>query len=82
MPVNQREFSARHSCTWAKVPRVLPILASGRLRLSPATEEHLDLMQGLNGNPAVMENLTGRPSTRDETAKEWTKRLGERDRTP
>lgn len=35
-------------------------------------------MRNLNADEAVMRNLTGRPSTPEETDAEWSQRLGER----
>ena len=57
---------------------VLPELTSPRLRLRPAADRDLELMRTLNADEAVMRNLTGRPSTPEETEAEWGRRLGER----
>ncbi|MCH1865265.1 GNAT family N-acetyltransferase [Nocardioides sp. CFH 31398] len=52
----------------------LPELHSERLRLVPATLEHLPHLSALNADPEVMRYLTGRPTTEAETADEWTER--------
>ena len=43
--------------------------------LRPVEVVDLDLMVGLNSDPAVMTYIHGRPATPDETAAEWRQRL-------
>jgi len=54
----------------------LPELHSERLRLVPASPEHLPHLAALNADPEVMRYLTGRPATEAETADEWVERRG------
>ncbi|WP_156411720.1 GNAT family N-acetyltransferase [Nocardioides sp. Soil805] len=56
-------------------PTRLPTLTTERLVLRPVTVDDLDLMGELNGDPAVMTFIRGRPATSDETADEWRQRL-------
>ncbi|MGZ4485614.1 MAG: GNAT family N-acetyltransferase [Nocardioidaceae bacterium] len=57
---------------------MLPDLTTPRLRMTPVSDEDLELMRALNAEEAVMRNLTGRPSTAEETDAEWSRRLDER----
>ncbi len=57
---------------------MLSDLTTPRLRLTPVSVEDLELMRTLNADEAVMLNLTGRPSTDEETDAEWSRRLDER----
>ena len=57
---------------------VLPCLETPRLRLTPVGDDDLELIRALNADEAVMRNLTGRPSTAEETDAEWSQRLDER----
>ena len=54
----------------------LPHLTTSRLGLRPVTDDHLDLLVGLNSEPEVMRFLLGRGATTDETAVEWSRRRG------
>lgn len=54
----------------------LPELLTERLRLVPASPEHLPHLARLNADPEVMRYLTGRPATEADTADEWTERRG------
>lgn len=54
--------------------RALPSLSSDRLRLRPVTHDDLELMVGLNADPAVMTYVRGRAATREETVAEWRQR--------
>lgn len=56
----------------------LPTLHGRRLTLEPATREHLPFFAALNSDDAVMEHISGRPSSWSETEDEWTQRLGPR----
>ena len=49
-------------------------LTTSRLRLEPATDEHLPLLVELNGDPDVMRFILGRAATPVETADEWRRR--------
>ncbi|MFO1338325.1 MAG: GNAT family N-acetyltransferase [Burkholderiaceae bacterium] len=42
-------------------------LHTARLRLEPFDDRHLDGLNALNGDPAVMRYITGRAETREET---------------
>lgn len=55
-----------------------PRLTTDRLRLEPASPDHLDLFADLNGDPAVMRFILGRAATRAEVEAEWAERLGPR----
>jgi RimJ/RimL family protein N-acetyltransferase len=44
------------------------------LSLVPVSDDHLDLLVGLNSDPAVMRYLLGRAATPDETLAEWEQR--------
>jgi len=44
------------------------VLTTQRLRLEPCHPGHLAALQVLNGDPAVMQYITGRPETPEETA--------------
>lgn len=57
---------------------MLPDLTTHRLRLVPVSHQDLERMRILNAEEAVMRNLTGRPSTTEETDAEWRQRLAER----
>ena len=56
----------------------LPVLRTDRLRLEPVTQAHLELFGPLNGDPAVMAFILGRPATFAETEAEWSNRLATR----
>jgi ribosomal-protein-alanine N-acetyltransferase len=45
----------------------MTVLSTGRLRLEPFNEGHLDGLSAINADPEVMRYLTGRPETREET---------------
>ena len=49
-----------------------------RLKLIPASGQHLDHFAALNDDPEVMRHVTGRPTSRAETEAEWERRLGPR----
>ena len=53
-------------------------LRGSRLRLLPASPDHMDLFAELNSDPAVMRHVSGRPASRIETETEWKSRLGSR----
>ena len=52
----------------------LPRLSTARLSLVPVSDDHLELLVGLNSDPAVMRYLLGRAATPDETLAEWEQR--------
>lgn len=52
----------------------LPPLSTDRLRLRPVTHDDLELLVGLNADPAVMTYVRGRAATREETVAEWRQR--------
>jgi len=54
---------------------VLPELRTARLRLVPISDEHLPLLEELNGDAEVMAYLLGRAATSAETTAEWRRRL-------
>lgn len=45
----------------------MTILHTSRLRLEPLDDSHFEGMQAMNGDPAVMRWLQGRPATPEET---------------
>ena len=47
-----------------------------RMSLVPVSDEHLDLLVGLNSDPSVMRYILGRAATPDETRAEWERRRG------
>jgi RimJ/RimL family protein N-acetyltransferase len=44
------------------------VLLTPRLRLEPCHPDHLDGLQAINADPVVMQYITGRPETPQETA--------------
>lgn len=59
------------------------VLRTGRLRLVPLAEEHLEHEVELDADPAVMRYLgTGRPRGRDEVSALHRQRLAEAERVP
>lgn len=46
----------------------MAILHTKRLRLEPFAEEHLEGLHEMNRRPEVMQFITGRPETREQTA--------------
>ena len=53
-----------------------PVLNTGRLRLEPVTDAHLDLLIELNSDPGVMRLILGRAASRKETLVDWAQRSG------
>ena len=54
----------------------MTILTTGRLRLEPFSDAHLDGLNAMNSDPEVMRYLNGgRPETRDERRAESSGRL-------
>ena len=56
----------------------LPVLSTERLALRPASASDLDILIGLNSDPAVMAYILGRAATAAETAEEWEQRLAKK----
>lgn len=56
----------------------LPVLASDRLVLVPASEAHLPFLHRLNGDAEVMRHVSGTSGSPAETEAEWARRLGQR----
>lgn len=53
------------------------ILTTERLRLEPASSRHRDVLLAMNGDPAVMRFIEGRPQTPEETDA-WIRRQEDR----
>ena len=80
-PAYRVSIPHRRSVSDRLVRVALHLLEGVRLRLKPAAADHIDFFTELNGDPTVMEHITGEPMSRSQTESEWTRRLAARSAT-